>query len=95
MEVKDVASSAVQNIGPKPPAPIQPEQWLKELHKAGENRAPETQQASPSDTLTKAEQSYFAELFPAASPEIQAQALYRNDGSKAATSLGTVVDRKG
>ncbi len=95
MEVNDISSSAIQNIQPKSNAPAQPEQWQKEFEKATEGKAPQAEQTSPSATLTRAEQSYFEELFPTAAPELQAYTLYKQDGSRSASSLGTVVDRKG
>ena len=95
MEVNDISSSAIQNIQPKSNAPVQPEQWQKELEKAEVGKATQAQQASPSAMLTRAEQTYFEELFPTSAPELQAYTLYKQDGSRSASSLGTVVDRKG
>jgi hypothetical protein len=95
MEVNDISSSAIQNIPQKTSAPSQPEQWQRELEKAADGKAPQARQTSPSSTLTRAEQTYFEELFPTSAPELQAYSLYKNDGSRSASSLGTVVDRKG
>ncbi len=95
MEVNDISSSAIQAIPPKNNAPVQPEQWQKEFEKAAEGKAAQSKQTSPSATLTRAEQTYFEELFPTAAPELQAYTLYKQDGSRSASSLGTVVDRKG
>ncbi len=95
MEVNDISSSAIQNIPQRTNAPAQPEQWQKELEKAAEGKALQAGQTSPSATLTRAEQTYFEELFPTSAPELQAYSLYKQDGSCSASSIGTVVDRKG
>jgi len=95
MEVNEVSSSAIQTIPAKPNSTVQPEQWQKEFEKAGEGKALQARQTSPSATLTRDEQTYFEELFPTAAPELEAYSLYRQDGSRSASSLGTVVDRKG
>ena len=95
MEVNDISSSAMQIIPQKSGVSAQPEQWQKALEQAGSGRAQQTQPASPSATLTRAEQTYFEELFPSSAPELQAYSLYKQDGSRSASSLGTVVDRKG
>lgn len=95
MEVNDISSSAIQNVSPKTSPAVQPEQWQKELEKAADGSAAQLRQTNPSATLTRAEQSYFEELFPTSAPELQAYSLYKQDGSRSASSLGTVVDRKG
>jgi hypothetical protein len=85
----------MQIIPQKNGVPAQPEQWQKALEKAGSGKAQQTQHASPSATLTHAEQTYFEELFPSSAPELHVYSLYKQDGSRSALSLGSVVDRKG
>ena len=95
MDVNEISSSGMQNIPPKPGPAVQPELWAKELEKAGVNPTSQARRANPSETLTRAEQSYFEELFPSSAPELQAYTVYRQDGSRGDASIGTVVDRKG
>ena len=95
MEVNEVTSAAVQSVSPNRTAPVQQEQWQKEVAKAGGINAAPSAKSSPSETLTRAEQAYFEELFPTAARELQAYTAYRQDGSRNDASVGTVVDRKG
>ena len=95
MDVNEISSASIQAIPPKAASTIQPELWQKEFEKAGASASTQARQASPSATLTRAEQSYFEELFPSAAPELKAYSLYKQDGSRTDSSLGSVVDRKG
>jgi len=95
MNVNEISSSGMQNIPTKPASVAQPEQWQKELEKAGVSKTEQTRQTTPSETLTRDEQSYFEDLFPSSAPELQAYSMYRQDGSRSDSALGTVVDRRG
>ena len=95
MEVNDISSSAMQITPQRPNVSAPPEQWQKALEAAGGGKPQQAHDTSPSATLTRAEQTYFEELFPSSAPELQVYSLYKQDGSRSASSVGTVVDRKG
>ena len=95
MEVNEIHSAALQNTPPKNSPSVQPQQWAKELEKAGAKKHVHHTHAHPSETLTKDELTYFEDLFQPAQQDQQNQITYSQNGAKSSSALGTVVDRKG
>lgn len=91
----ELLTSAAQRISAEPTSAAQSRQWAKEIEKGGIAKTTTTQQSTPSGTLTTAEQAFFEQLYPTAAQEIRVHHLYQRDGSKTASRVGTVVDRKG
>ncbi|MBP8975399.1 MAG: hypothetical protein KBG83_01655 [Bacteroidetes bacterium] len=55
----------------------------------------EIEQRKENPLITPEEQQFFEQLYPDATDEVRAYRTYRRDGSQAALTTGTHIDRKG
>ncbi|HOV98544.1 MAG TPA: hypothetical protein PK595_03100 [Bacteroidota bacterium] len=55
----------------------------------------EIEEGKENSVITQEEQKFFEQLYPDATNEVRAYQTYRRDGSHAALTTGTHIDRKG